>query len=64
MIVLGTTHKVDKFGRLVLPKETRKFYHIEKDDVVEIVPTSGGILIRKPGYEMVRSEESNEYDVL
>ena len=39
--------KVDKLGRMVLPKEMRKCYGIELNEGVEIIPTESGILIRK-----------------
>ena len=39
--------KVDKLGRIVLPKEMRKCYGIELNEGVEIIPTESGILIRK-----------------
>lgn len=44
---LGIQKKIDKLGRIVLPKEIRKIYHIKNGDYVEILPTENGILLKK-----------------
>ena len=54
--VIGIQKKIDNLGRIVLPKEIREFYCMDFDDTVEIIPTENGILIRKPGYKVVKIE--------
>lgn len=56
--MIGTMHRVDTMGRLVLPKEIREFYQINTNDTVEIIPTVDGIVIRKPGYRVVKIDNS------
>lgn len=55
--MIGTMHRVDTMGRLVLPKEIREFYHINTNDTIEIIPTVDGILIRKPAYKVVKIDD-------
>ena len=40
--------RVDELGRIVLPKDMRNFYGINKGDALEIVANEEGILIRRP----------------
>ena len=58
MDAIGVVRKVDSLGRLVLPAELRNFYHIGKEEDVEIVPTKDGILLKKPSYIVI--EKRNE----
>ena len=37
MTPIGIIRKVDNLGRIVIPKEIRKFYHINANDEIEIV---------------------------
>lgn len=39
--------RVDKLGRIVLPKEVRSFYHLEEGSRLELVATSEGITLKK-----------------
>lgn len=39
--------RVDKLGRIVLPKEVRSFYHLEEGSRLELVVTSEGITLKK-----------------
>ena len=52
MTPIGIIRKVDNLGRIVIPKEIRKFYHINTNDEIEIVTTPDGIILRKPEYEV------------
>lgn len=58
MDAIGVVRKIDLLGRLVLPAELRSFYHIGKEEDVEIVPTKDGILLKKPSYIVI--EKRNE----
>lgn len=44
MTPIGIIRKVDDLGRIVIPKEIRKFYHINANDEIEIVTTPDGII--------------------
>ena len=59
MTTIGIIRKVDNLGRIVIPKEIRKFYHINANDEIEIVTTPDGIILRKPEYEVrkIKSED-------
>jgi len=48
---------VDSLGRVTLPKELRRVFHLEKDVPVEILATENGILIRNPTIEIKRIED-------
>ena len=56
MTPIGIIRKVDDLGRIVIPKEIRKFYHINANDEIEIVTTPDGIILRKPEYEVRKIE--------
>ena len=55
---IGIRRKLEKNGRLVIPKELREFYHLEDDKDVEIIATPEGVLITNPNYKVVKSEEA------
>ena len=59
MTPVGIIRKADNLGRIVIPKEIRKFYHINANDEIEIVTTPDGIILRKPEYEVrkIKSED-------
>ena len=59
MKFLGITRYIDSLGRLVIPKEIRELYGLS--DIVEILPTDEGVLIRNPRYiiEIKENEEKN-----
>ena len=52
---IGVIKEVDKLGRIVIPKEMRERFNIEKS--VEILVTEAGVLIRNPEYILVRKED-------
>ena len=56
MKATGIVRRVDVLGRVVIPKEIRKFYHINANDEIEIVTTPDGIILRKPEYEVRKIE--------
>ncbi|MBR6676649.1 MAG: AbrB/MazE/SpoVT family DNA-binding domain-containing protein [Clostridia bacterium] len=56
MRIIGINRKIDKLGRIVLPKEMREFFRIEEGDEVEILCTDEGILLRKAGFKVVEAD--------
>ena len=48
MITIGIRRRLDKLGRIVIPKELRNQYGIENNDELEIIGTDQGILLRVP----------------
>lgn len=59
MLKLGISRRIDSLGRIVIPKEFRKSYHIDVDDETEIIGTDEGILLKVPGVEIKRKQETN-----
>lgn len=49
---IGIIKEFDKLGRIVIPKEIRNRYGLNK--YVEIVITKEGILLKSPEYELAR----------
>ena len=58
MEFLGINRYIDSLGRLVIPKEVRDLYKLY--DVVEIVPTDEGVLIRNPKYKIEVKEREED----
>lgn len=52
---VGIIKEIDKLGRIVIPKELRERFGIEKE--VEILVTEQGVLIRNPEYVLVKKED-------
>ena len=52
----GIKKEIDKLGRIVIPKEFRERFGIEKE--VEIIATESGILIRSPEYILVKADKN------
>ena len=52
---IGVIKEVDNLGRLVIPKEIRETFKLDK--TVEIIVTKDGILVRNPKYELVEKKE-------
>lgn len=48
---VGVIKELDNLGRIVIPKEMRTLFMLEKE--VEIVVTEEGLLIRNPMYKLV-----------
>ena len=56
--MIGVNKEIDNLRRLVIPKEMRNIYHMEKE--VELVLTKDGILIRNPEYKLVKRVEKEK----
>ena len=54
---VGMMKNIDKQGRIVIPKEYRKYYHIDHGDEVFIVDTPDGILITNHNYRVTKIGE-------
>lgn len=54
---VGMLIKVDNLGRIVIPKEYREFYHMEKNGKVCLIDTVDGLLITNPKYKVVEIEQ-------
>ncbi len=59
-MTIGVSRKIDNLGRIVIPKELRSFYKFHSNDLIEVIATKHGILIRKPEYE-VRKIDQEKY---
>jgi bifunctional DNA-binding transcriptional regulator/antitoxin component of YhaV-PrlF toxin-antitoxin module len=55
---IGVLKEVDNLGRLVIPKEMRETFKLDK--TVEIIVTQEGILVRNPKYELIEIKECKE----
>ena len=55
---IGFIKKFDSLGRIVIPKELRERYALDKS--VEIIATENGILISNPQYILVKKENFKE----
>ena len=54
---IGIRKEIDRLGRLVIPKEMREIFGMDK--TVELVMTQEGILIRNPQYALVEINEKS-----
>ena len=52
---MGVIKELDNLGRLVIPKEMREMFKLEKE--VEVVVTAEGVLVRRPEYILVKKSE-------
>ena len=48
--------EIDSLGRLVIPKEMRETFKLDK--TVEIIVTQEGILVRNPKYEVIEKKDT------
>ena len=54
MKATGMVRRIDRLGRLVIPKEIRKCLHIKEEDPMEIFIEDEKIILRKyNGYESI-----------
>ena len=60
MELIGVLKSFDKLGRIVIPKELRERYSLDRE--VEIIATTDGVLIKNPKYKVVPLEDSEEKD--
>ena len=51
---VGIRKDIDKLGRICIPKEMRTLFRMEKE--VELQVTEEGILLKNPGYVLVKKE--------
>ncbi len=51
---IGMQITIDNLGRIVIPKEYREFYHMDKKDKVCLIDTPDGLLITNPKYKTVK----------
>lgn len=56
MTQIGVVLKIDPVGRCVIPKSMRDMFHIEGHDILEVLVTEEGILLRKPQYEVIKKQ--------
>ena len=59
--VVGVNKEIDNLGRLVIPKELRERFGLQKN--VEIVATPEGILLKNPEYKLVRIDSEDSSDI-
>ena len=55
---VGIKKEIDRLGRLVIPKEMRELFLLERE--VELVLTPDGILIRSPKYHLSKTEKTDD----
>ena len=58
MEIIGIKKKIDKLGRICIPKEMRLLFNLENE--VELKVTDEGILIRNPEYVLVRKNPEKQ----
>ena len=47
MVEEGIVRRLDKLGRIVIPKEMRKVMNVKEDDFVRIIKHKNSIIIKK-----------------
>ena len=55
---IGVRKEIDRLGRICIPKEMRRLFHLKSE--VELQITMEGILLKNPEYVLVRKEEYKE----
>ena len=53
---IGVLKEIDSLGRLVIPKEMRETFKLDK--TVEIIVTQEGILVINPKYEVIEKKDT------
>ena len=51
---IGVVKEIDKLGRIVIPKDLRERYGLQKE--VEIIATVDGVLIKSAEYVLTKKE--------
>ena len=54
MKAIGVIKNFDKLGRIVIPKDLRDRYALNKE--VELIATKDGILIKNPEYILIKEK--------
>ena len=49
---VGVIKEIDRLGRLVIPKELRERYGLDKE--VEIIATEHGVMVRNPKFKLIK----------
>ena len=57
---IGVMKEIDRLGRIVIPKEMRDTFKLDK--IVEILVTPEGVLIRNPRYEIIEKKDNEASD--
>lgn len=57
---IGIIKEIDNLGRIVIPKEHRERFRLQKK--VEVIITQEGILIRNPEYQLIRVKDFDDKD--
>ena len=52
---IGIRKEIDSLGRLVIPKEMRQVFGLEKE--VELIMTKEGILLRAPRFKLIQVQK-------
>lgn len=52
---VGIIKEFDKLGRIVIPKDLRERFELNKK--VEIIATKDGVLIKNPEYRLVKNDD-------
>ena len=52
---IGVLKEIDHVRRLVIPKEMRETFKLDKN--VELVVTEDGILVRNPKYKLIEKDK-------
>ena len=52
---IGVIKELDNLGRLVIPKEFRERFGLNK--TIELVVTAEGILLKNPDYKLVKTQD-------
>ena len=55
-MMIGIIKEIDSLGRLVIPKEMRERFSLDRE--VEVVMTEDGILIKNPEYELTKIQST------
>ncbi len=53
---VGVIKEIDNLGRIVIPKEMRNRFSLDKS--VEVVLTKDGVPLRNPEYELIKVKSS------
>ena len=57
---IGIESKIDRLGRILVPKKIRKSLGFDPDTTIEMIATSEGLLIRSPQYKVVKKEADSK----
>ena len=55
---VGVRKRIDRLGRMVIPKEMRELFGLKNQ--VELIVVPGGILLRNPEYHLEKNEKAEK----